>query len=98
MGVSMNRSTPANSTISSKHDAICAPAHAEDGPVQVHVLAPRQLGMKAGTYLEERPEPPSRPRAAACRLGDPRDDLEERGLAGAVPPNDADRLSLLHLE
>ena len=50
----MNRSTSANSTISSNLRAISPPAHAEDRAVQEDVLAPRQLGVEARADLEQR--------------------------------------------
>ena len=63
-GVSRNRSTPANATISSKRRAISRTLHAEDRAVQEDVLAARELGVEAGADLEQRADAPARLGAA----------------------------------
>ena len=68
-------------------------AHAEDGAVQEHVLAAGQLGMEAGADLEERAHAAQDLDAPFGGLRDAREDLQERALAGAVAPDDADRLA-----
>ena len=59
-------------------------AHAEDRAVEVDVLAPGELGMEAGAHLEQRADAAVDLGAAGGRLGDAREDLEQRALARAV--------------
>ena len=51
--MSRNFSTSAKATISSNLRLISARRHAEDGAVEVDVLAAGELGMKAGADLEQ---------------------------------------------
>ncbi len=44
--------------------------HAEDRTVQEDVLAPRELGMKAGAHVEQRPDATEQLRPALGGLGD----------------------------
>ena len=96
-GVSMNRSISAKATISSNLRAISR-AHAQDRAVQVDVLAARQLGVKAGADLEQRAHAAVHLGAALGRLGDARQDLQQRALARAVAADDAQHLALVQLE
>ena len=48
--------------------------------------------MEAGADFEQRAHAPARARAPARRLGDPREDLEQRALPGAVASDHAERL------
>src|SRR5581483_3434387 len=73
-------------------------AHPEDRPVQHYVVAARQLRVKAGSDFEQRAESSADLRAALGRIGDAREDLEERRLAGAVRADDAEDLTLPHVE
>ncbi len=68
-----------------------AAAHAKDRGAQEDVLATGQFRMKAGTDLDERRQPPVDRHTAAGRRGDAGQQLEQRALASAVPPDDADR-------
>ena len=52
-GVSMNCSTPENSTIVVEVVLDLPPLHPEDRAVQVHVLATRELLVEAGSDLEQ---------------------------------------------
>ena len=88
----MKRSISAKATISSNLRSISALLHAEDGAVQIGVLAPGQIGVKAGADLEQRSDAPGDVGEAGGRLGDLRQDLQQRGFAGAVAADDADRL------
>ncbi len=72
--------------------------HPQHGPVEVDVLAPGQLRVEAGAHLQQRPHPPAYQGAALGRLGDAGKDLQQRGLAGAVAPDDADRLAAPDVE
>ena len=74
------------------------PRHAEDGAVQEHVLAAGQLGMEAGADLEQAGHPALDRDPPLGRLGDARQDLEQRRLARAVVADDADHLAALDLE
>ncbi len=54
--------------------------------------------MEAGARLQQRGHLPAHDRAPLGRLGDARQDLQQRALAGAVAPDDAQHLAALHLE
>src|SRR4029077_17140793 len=62
------------------------------------VLAPGVFGMEAAAQLEERAYPPSNLDRAARGPRHARDDLEERGLAGAVLADEAHGFAAMHLE
>ena len=83
----------ANSTISSKRRADLGAAHAEDGAVEEDVLAPGQLRVEAGPDLEQRADPAGHLGPAGARLGDPREQFQQRALAGAVVADQADRFA-----
>ena len=59
---------------------------------------PGQLRVEAGADLEQRADPPVDLGPSRAGLGDPRQDLEQRALAGAVAADDAEGLALLDLE
>ena len=98
-GVSMNCSTPANSTISSNLRCDLPPLHPEHGAVEEDVLAAGELGVEAGPDLEQaaRRDRGSR-RARSVGVRDAREDLEQRRLPRAVPPDDAEHLAFAELE
>ena len=73
-------------------------AHAEDRAVEIDVLAARQLRMKSSADLEQAGDAADDGDAPLARLGDARQDLQERGLAGAVAADDAEHLAALNLE
>ena len=75
-----------------------AALHAEDRAVQVHVLAAGELGMKAGTDLEQAAYTSANLGAACRRSRDTGEHLEERRLASSVAPDHAEDLALVHLE
>jgi hypothetical protein len=64
--------------------------------VDEDVLAPGNLWMKPRAEFDECRNPAVDPNGAAGRLGDARDDLEGRALAGSVPADDTERLALQH--
>ena len=70
--------------------------HAEDGAVEEDVLAPGELGMEAGPDLEQRAHAPGDVGPTRRRLGDPREDLQQRALAGAVVADQADYFATAH--
>src|SRR5687768_17149064 len=75
-----------------------APAHAEDRAVQVDVLAPAELRMKAGADLQQRADTADQVDRARGRLGDTREDLEQGAFARPVASDDADDLAAVNLE
>src|SRR5262245_55329694 len=72
--------------------------HAQNGPAQVKVLTSGELRMEASTDLEQRPHPSPNLCASGGRPGDARENLQQRALARAVAPDDADELPTLDLE
>src|SRR4029453_13206329 len=74
------------------------PAHAENGPAQIDVLAAGELTVEAGADLDDRAQPPAQPRLADARLGDARQDLQQGALAGAVAADDPHHLAAPHVE
>src|SRR5690606_20541829 len=74
------------------------PAHAENRPIHEDVLAPGQLGMKPCTGLEKGPDTAADEGTPPRRLGDARQDLEQRALPRTVPAHDADDITLADLE
>ena len=74
------------------------PLHPEHRAVQEDVLAAGELGMEAGSHLQQASDPTTDLSAAARRRRDPGEDLEQRRLARAVAADDAEHLALLHLE
>ena len=92
-----------NSSISAKRDDLVELArdlrlaHAEDGAVQEDVLAAGEVGMKPGAHLEQRSDAAVNLRFAFRRLGDARQDLQQRRLAGAVAADHADDLARANL-
>ena len=65
-------------------DDLC-PAHPEDRPVEEDILATRQLRMEACSDLQQRTDATAQGHLTLARLGDARQNFQERGLAGAVP-------------
>ena len=72
--------------------------HAENRPVEIDVLASGELGMKASADLEQAGNATGDGDAPVARLGDARQDLQERGLAGAVAADDPENLTFADLE
>ena len=73
-------------------------SHPEYRPVQVHVLPPRQLGVETGAHLQQRPHLPTQHGPALGGLRDPRQELEQRGLACPVPSDDPYGLPMVDVE
>ncbi len=73
-------------------------AHPQDRAVQVDVLAARQLRMESGPDLEQRSDAAVDLGEPARGLRDPRQDLQQRALTGAVAADDADDLPRPDLE
>src|SRR5262249_46589868 len=63
--------------------------------VEIDVLAAGQFGVEAGANLEQAADPTVQLDTSLGRLGDPREDLQERALASAVAADDADHLARL---
>src|SRR5919201_1634999 len=75
-----------------------AALHAEDRAIQEDVLAARQLRVEACADLEQAADAAANDGAPARGRRDPREDLEQRRLAGTVAANHAEYLSFAHLE
>ena len=60
--------------------------HPEDRAVQVDVLAPGQLGVEAGADFEQAADAAADLDVALGRLGDPREDLQQRVLPAPLRP------------
>ncbi len=73
-------------------------AHAENCAVEIDVLASGELRMKAGADLEEAAHGSADLRPSCRWLGNPREDLEESGLPGPIPPDHSDYFAGLDLE
>ena len=97
-GVSRNLSTSAKADDLVELASDLGARHAEDGAVEIDVLAARQLGMKAGADLEQACDAALDRHLALGRLGDARQNLQKRGLAGAIAADDADHLAALDLK
>ena len=74
------------------------PAHAEDLAVEPDVLAGGQLGMDAGTDLDQRGDTSANADASGGRIRDARDELERGGFPRPVGADDREGLAFLHLE
>ena len=74
------------------------PLHAQDGAVEVDILAPGEVGMEAGADLEHAGDAAVDLDPSARRLGDAAEDLQKRALAAAVRADDAEAFAGLHLE
>jgi hypothetical protein len=70
-------------------------AHPQERPVDLDVLPPGQLRVERRADLEQCPDAPPGPGPSLGRIGDPREQLEQRALARAVAPDDADPVALL---
>jgi len=73
-------------------------AHAEDGGVDIDVLSGGELGLEADAELEEGGDPAVDGDRAFVGVEDFCQYLEQCGLAGAVPADDAEGLPLFDLE
>src|SRR2546421_12369083 len=69
-------------------------AHAEDGAVEIDVLATGELRVKPGADVEKRSNAPASAGLALGGLRDPGQDLQQRGLARPVGTDHAERLPL----
>ena len=63
-------------------------------PIQVHILKPRILHIKARPQLQKRRDPPLDLHLSARSAQDPRNNLQDRRLPGTIHPDDPHRLSL----
>ena len=73
-------------------------AHAQDGAIEVDVLAAGQIRMKSGAHFQQTRHPAVDHGRPPRRLRDSRQNLQQRRFAGAVGADDPDRLSALDLE
>ncbi len=75
-----------------------AAGEAQQRPLQHDVLAPGQLTVEAEAELEQRRDPADDEDPPCARRHHSGDQLQERALARAVPPDHPDGLAGLHLE
>src|SRR5262245_34474945 len=68
-------------------------SHAEDCAVQVYVLTPAQLQMKACTHFQHAADATINVHLTVVSLGDARKDFEQCGLACAIAPDDANNFA-----
>ena len=73
-------------------------AVAEDRAVEIDVLARGKVGVKARAELDEGSNAPAGLHRALGRLQNAGDDFQKRALAGAVQPDDAERIALFERE
>ncbi len=73
--------------------ASLARGEAHHDPVHDHVVARREIGVEADAELDERRQPPAAPDVTLGAV-DPGQALEQRALAAAVAPGDAEELAL----
>ena len=90
---SMKRSSPANATISSKRSAKLATGQPEERPVDPDVVARGELGVEPDPELDERRESSVDTDEPCVLAVDAGEDLEQRALAAAVRPDDAEELA-----
>ena len=73
-------------------------SEAQQSTVQIHVLASGQLRVEAHTEFDERDQFALDGDRSVLRSINLRNDFQQRGLAGAVTPDDAEEIALMHLE
>ncbi|MBV6391880.1 MAG: hypothetical protein KPEEDBHJ_01096 [Anaerolineales bacterium] len=74
------------------------PAHAEDGGVRINVFASAKLGVETRAQLQQGGNPSVDLDSAKSRGERSGDQLQECGFSASVPPDNADRLTLAHIE
>src|SRR5205807_4634406 len=74
------------------------PLHAENCSVQVDVLAASQLRMEAGANLQQTADTTTYFGATLGRLGNPRQDLQQRALACSVVADNSQDFARCNLE
>ena len=84
--------------MSSKYLSVSLPGQAEDAGVHVDVLPPREVGVEPGAQLEQGRHPPPPLHVARGGREDAGDQLEQRGLARPVGPDEAQCVGLLEVE
>src|ERR1700693_2439552 len=72
--------------------------HAEDRAVEINILAPRELRVKAGADCEQACNTSAERDPPLRRLGDAGENLQKRALAGTVAADDAQYLAAFDLE
>ena len=90
----MNSSSSANAMISSKRSRASRAGEAEHDRVDDHVVARGEIGVEADAELDERRQPAADLDPAGVDVVDPGEALQQRALAAAVAPDDAEELAL----
>ena len=75
-----------------------APGHAQHRAVEVDILASGQFGVKTRADFQQRADPPVNVGVAGGRLGDARENFQQRAFARAVATDDAEHFAVLDLE
>ncbi len=65
-------------------------AHSQNRAAQVNIFAAGQLGMKPRAHFQQASHAAMKFGEARCRVRDPGENLQQRGLARAVAPDQAD--------
>jgi hypothetical protein len=73
-------------------------AHAEDGTVQIYVLSTTELGVEPGADFEQAGQSAAQMDLAFGRVSGPGKNLEQRGLARSVVPDDANHFAGFHIQ
>jgi hypothetical protein len=72
--------------------------HAKDGAIHVDIFATGELGVKTGSYFEERPHPSAHGDGTFRRFGDAREDFQQSAFARTVPPYNPKYFALFYIE
>ncbi len=96
--MSINFSTSENATISSNLRPDLGVLHSENGAVEIDILAACKFEMKAGSDFKETCDTALDLDPARARLGDPRQDFQQRRFSSTVAPNDADDVTAIEFE
>src|SRR5216683_2971175 len=73
-------------------------SHPQDRPAQIRVVPPGQLRMKTRAHFQQAAHLPANLPPALRRPRNTRQDLQQRGLPRAVPPDQPQHFSLAHLQ
>ena len=73
-------------------------AHTENSAAHVNIFAAGELGVKAGADFEQGSYAAEYSRAAFGRFRDARENFEKRALSRAILADNADDLSVIHIE
>ncbi len=72
--------------------------HAQDGAVEINILAPGQFRMKTGANFQQRAHPPVDFTFAFGWIGDPRKNAQQRAFSGSVAAHNPQHLARLNIK